>query len=59
MLLFNFAAGTNYLYVNEKPPGTSILDLFGDWPWYVAGEVGLMLAVWALMTLPWRRQAGR
>jgi hypothetical integral membrane protein (TIGR02206 family) len=53
MLLFNGVAGTNYLYVNHKPPGKSILDLFGDWPWYLASEVAVMLLLWALMTLPW------
>lgn len=54
MLLFNAAAGTNYLFVNEKPPRT-ILDFLGPWPWYVAAESGLVLLVWAAMTWPWVR----
>jgi hypothetical integral membrane protein (TIGR02206 family) len=59
---FNFLAGTNYGYLNRKPPTASILDLMGPWPFYVGAEIGILLVVWALMTWPWewaRRRAGR
>ena len=39
---FNAATGTNYMFLMEKPYGTSPLDWFGPWPWYlvVADIVG-------------------
>ena len=53
MLAFNAVAGTNYLYVNGKPPGASVLDVLGDWPYYVAVEILILIVLWSLMTFPW------
>lgn len=55
----NLALGTNYGYLNEKPNATTILDLFGPWPWYVAVEAAVICAGWALLTWPWVRQGQR
>jgi hypothetical integral membrane protein (TIGR02206 family) len=44
---------TNYGYLNSKPGGVSLLDLMGGWPWYLLVALGLMAAVWALITWPW------
>ena len=54
VFLFNSATGTNYGYVNRKPPSASVLDLLGPWPWYLAVEAAVITVVWALvLTLPW------
>jgi hypothetical integral membrane protein (TIGR02206 family) len=53
---FNIVADTNYGYLCRKPTA-SILDFLGPWPWYVAAEVALVAAAWALMTWPWARNA--
>jgi len=52
---FNVIAGTNYGYLNAKPPTASVLDALGPWPVYVLVETTLVIAVWALMTWPWVR----
>ncbi|MQA15636.1 MAG: TIGR02206 family membrane protein [Pseudonocardiaceae bacterium] len=58
-LTFNSVAGSNYGFLNEKPAVGSLLNLLGDWPWYLLSELALGLAVWALITWPWVRTSPR
>lgn len=58
-LLFNTVAGTNYGYLNGKPPTASVLDLLGPWPVYLVVEIAVVVVVWALMTWPWTRKPRR
>lgn len=55
VLCFNILAGTNYGFLNAKPVNLSALDLMGPWPWYLAVELAVVLALWALITWPWTR----
>ncbi|GAA3832581.1 hypothetical protein GCM10022242_37140 [Nocardioides panacisoli] len=57
-MTFNGLAGTNYGYLQRKPDG-SVLDLLGPWPWYLAAELVIVIAIWALMTLAARWWSGR
>lgn len=59
MLAFNEAAGTNYLFVSRRPDNPSLLDLMGEWPWYLGVELVVGLAAWALLTWPWTRSRTR
>ncbi|HEU4512538.1 MAG TPA: TIGR02206 family membrane protein [Nocardioidaceae bacterium] len=59
VFFFNLAAGTNYGYLNAKPKAASILDLLGEWPWYVLGAAGVVAVAWALATWPWVALAAR
>jgi hypothetical integral membrane protein (TIGR02206 family) len=56
---FNLITGTNYGYLNRKPPTASLLDVLGPWPLYLLSEITIVLIVWALMTWPWERTQGR
>jgi len=50
VMVFNEATGTNYGYLNRKPPGASLLDLMPGWPVYVLIEIVLVTGIWALLT---------
>jgi hypothetical integral membrane protein (TIGR02206 family) len=52
----NSALHTNYGYLNRKPGGASLLDVMGDWPWYLPVAFAVLAAAWALMTWPWTRR---
>jgi hypothetical integral membrane protein (TIGR02206 family) len=56
---FNSITGTDYGYLNRKPPVASLLDALGPWPVYLLAEVVIVLIVWALMTWPWERTRRR
>ncbi|GAA2345272.1 TIGR02206 family membrane protein [Saccharopolyspora halophila] len=56
MLAFNARFGSNYGFVSSKPDNPSILDLMGGWPWYLAVELVVGMAAWALLTWPWTRR---
>jgi len=52
------ALGANYMWLREKPPST-ILDLFGPWPYYILGGAVLGIALFLLLDLPYRITARR
>ena len=52
--LINVSIGSNYSYTIQKPPG-SILDFMGPWPWYILAGEGMMVVLFVLLMLPWRK----
>ena len=50
------ATGGNYMFLRRKPPD-SLLDLLGPWPVYIAGAALVAAAMFALLTVPFRRRA--
>ncbi len=53
---FDKVVDVNYGYLVRKPASASLFDPLGPWPGYVLAASAILLAVWALMTLPWLRR---
>lgn len=53
--LINQLLGSNYAYTMHKPPGPTILDLMGPWPWYILWGEFLMILLFLLLMLPFLR----
>ncbi len=53
---FDKVVDVNYGYLVHKPGAASLFDLLGPWPSYTFEATAILLAVWALMTLPWARR---
>jgi hypothetical integral membrane protein (TIGR02206 family) len=50
------ATGANYMYLREPPPGGSLLDVMGPWPWYILSGAALAVALFWLLDRPFDRR---
>jgi len=48
----NSAIGSNYLFVNRKPPGPTLLDVLPEWPVYLLFMEMIGLVMFLLLYLP-------
>jgi hypothetical integral membrane protein (TIGR02206 family) len=57
--MINLLMGSNYGYTIQKPPGTSILDFMGPWPWYILWGEFIMVALFLLLLFPFVVRPGK
>jgi hypothetical integral membrane protein (TIGR02206 family) len=46
--------GGNYMYLRDKGPAGTLLDLMGPWPWYIGSGAALALLLLLLLDTPFR-----
>ena len=51
-LVFDFTFDVNYMFMRALPKVSSVLDYFGDWPWYIFGCEIFALVSFVFCLLP-------
>ena len=52
MILLNYLLDANYFYLNEKPKSATVLDYFGEWPYYIVVVQIIIIPLFSLIYLP-------
>jgi hypothetical integral membrane protein (TIGR02206 family) len=53
--ILNKTIDSNYFYTNYKPPNGSLLDYFGEWPWYILNAELIGVIIFLIAYLPFRK----
>jgi len=56
---FNCLTGGNYLFLNRKPMGGTLIDALGPWPWYLLSLEATALLIFLLLYLPFAKGGSR
>jgi len=54
IFLINPLIGGNYLFLAHKPPAATLMDILGDWPWYIVWMEMIGIGLVGMMYLPFQ-----
>lgn len=52
MMIINYCLSANYFYLNRKPQSASVLDYFGEWPYYIVICQLIIIPLFFMIYLP-------
>lgn len=52
IMVLNFILNANYSYLNRKPESASVLDYFGEWPYYIVMVQLMLIPYFLIIYLP-------
>lgn len=52
IIVMNYLLDANYIYLNQKPNSSSLLDYLGDWPYYIIVVQLFLIPYFILIYLP-------
>ena len=52
IVIINYFLGANYFYLNEKPKSATLLDYFGEWPYYILVCQLIIIPLFLIIYLP-------
>lgn len=56
-MTINTLIGTNYSFLNAKPPVPTVLDVLGPYPWYLVSLHALAAIAFYLLLLPFKKRS--
>lgn len=59
MIVLNYFLDANYFYLNEKPKSASVLDYFGEWPYYILVAQLIIIPLFLIIYLPFHLSGSR
>ena len=59
MVVINNILDANYFYLNEKPKSASVLDYFGEWPYYIIVTQLILIPYFLIIYLPFYVEKNR
>jgi hypothetical integral membrane protein (TIGR02206 family) len=52
IFFLNRVIGSNYLFISQKPPSPTLMDILSPWPWYIPQLEVVAFAIFFILYIP-------